>query len=213
MQILTQSRNSDNEFNQTFFPTENVRLLSESAGFALWTYAPPVVGDFQGGHGKANLLWGAVRALCRNAPLVVPSSGSNASVSQSQVFRVIWRFCNRFWAKILPNGFGQSRAESETAVVSGSRHRVQDIVQHHPLWSGSFHDPWIPLTCCRTGAMLAMPRVRVGDLRIGLVLTTPQLAVALRFLGSPLFVTHLHRTGLAKLVRQHDSGSAGCCRG
>ena len=30
--------------------------------------APPVVGGFQGGHGKAYLQLGAVRALCRNAP-------------------------------------------------------------------------------------------------------------------------------------------------
>ena len=29
------------------FQTENARLLSESAVFALWTYAPPVVGVFQ----------------------------------------------------------------------------------------------------------------------------------------------------------------------
>ena len=52
------------------FHTKNARMLSESAVFALWTYAPPVVGGFQGGHEKANLLLGAVRALCRkkNAP-------------------------------------------------------------------------------------------------------------------------------------------------
>ena len=36
-QILTQSHNSDNEEKQTIFPTENVRLLSKSAVFALWT--------------------------------------------------------------------------------------------------------------------------------------------------------------------------------
>ena len=39
-----------------------------TAVFALWMYASPVVGGFQGGNGKANLLLGAVRVLCRNAP-------------------------------------------------------------------------------------------------------------------------------------------------
>ena len=42
------------------FHTENARLLSKSAVFALWTYASLVVG----GHGKANLLLDAVPALC-----------------------------------------------------------------------------------------------------------------------------------------------------
>lgn len=40
VQILTQSQNSDNAVKQTMFHTENVRLLSESAVFALWTYLP-----------------------------------------------------------------------------------------------------------------------------------------------------------------------------
>ena len=61
-QISTQSKNSDNESKQTMFHTENVRLLSESAVFAPWTYASPVVRGFQGGHRKANLLLGAVHA-------------------------------------------------------------------------------------------------------------------------------------------------------
>ena len=36
-EILTQSKNSDNELNRRTFPTENTRLLSESAVFAPWT--------------------------------------------------------------------------------------------------------------------------------------------------------------------------------
>ena len=55
-QILTQSKNSDNDLNQPMFHTENARLLSESAFFPLWTCASPAVGHFQGGHRKANLL-------------------------------------------------------------------------------------------------------------------------------------------------------------
>ena len=51
------------------FHTENVRLLSESAVFALWTYASLVVGGFQGGSGKAKLLVGAACALCINNPM------------------------------------------------------------------------------------------------------------------------------------------------
>ena len=62
------SENSDNELKQTMFHTGNARLLSESAGFALWTDASPVVGGVQGGHGEANLLLGAVPALCSSAP-------------------------------------------------------------------------------------------------------------------------------------------------
>ena len=60
-QILTMSKNSDNELKQTMFHTENARLLSESAVSALWTYASPVAGGFQGGHGTVILLLGAVR--------------------------------------------------------------------------------------------------------------------------------------------------------
>ena len=61
-QIVTQSQKSENEFNQPMFHTENARLLSESAVFALWTYASLVVGGFQGGHGKRRSR--AVRAIC-----------------------------------------------------------------------------------------------------------------------------------------------------
>ena len=39
-QIPTQSKNSDNEPKQSVFHTENARLLSKSAGFALWPCAP-----------------------------------------------------------------------------------------------------------------------------------------------------------------------------
>ena len=45
------------------FHTENARLLStKSAVFAMWTYVSLVMGGFQGGYGKANLLLGAVPA-------------------------------------------------------------------------------------------------------------------------------------------------------
>ena len=50
--------------------TKNARLLSEFAVFALWTYASSLVGAFQGGHRKADLLFGAVPTLCRNTPYV-----------------------------------------------------------------------------------------------------------------------------------------------
>ena len=63
-QILTQSHNSDHELNQPLFHTETARLLSASAVFALWTFVSPVVGGFQGGHGKADLLLGALPMLC-----------------------------------------------------------------------------------------------------------------------------------------------------
>ena len=72
-QILTQSKNSDNELKQTIFPKKNARLLSESA--------PRLVGGFQGGHGKANSLLGAVPALCRNAPQIPTSVAPLRSVS------------------------------------------------------------------------------------------------------------------------------------
>ena len=45
-------------------------FLGDCWCLALWTYASPPMGGFQGGHGKANLLLGAVPAQCRNAPLV-----------------------------------------------------------------------------------------------------------------------------------------------
>ena len=46
------------------FHTENARLLSESAVFALWMYASPVVCGFQDRHRKANLVLGVMPALC-----------------------------------------------------------------------------------------------------------------------------------------------------
>ena len=73
-QILTQSKNSD----KAVFHAENATLLSKSAVFALRTHASRVVGGLQGGHGKPNLLMGAVPARCRNAPLV---SAAELSVS------------------------------------------------------------------------------------------------------------------------------------
>ena len=51
------------------FHAENARFLSELAVFVLWTYAALVVGGFQGGHRKANVLLGALPDLCRNVPL------------------------------------------------------------------------------------------------------------------------------------------------
>ena len=39
-QIRIQSKNSDNESNQTVCHTENARLLSKSAVFALWSELP-----------------------------------------------------------------------------------------------------------------------------------------------------------------------------
>ena len=36
-QIPTQSSNSDYELKQSIFPTENARLLSKAAVYALWT--------------------------------------------------------------------------------------------------------------------------------------------------------------------------------
>ena len=38
--------------------------------FAMCMCASPKVGGFQGGHGKVELLFGAMRALCRNTPYV-----------------------------------------------------------------------------------------------------------------------------------------------
>ena len=63
-----------NEMKQTMFHTENARMLSIFylsllLVLPVWTCASPVVGGLQGGHGKANLLLGAVRTLCRSPPL------------------------------------------------------------------------------------------------------------------------------------------------
>ena len=49
------------------FHTENAKMLFESALFFPVDVAPPVVGGFQGVHGNANILLGAVPALHRNA--------------------------------------------------------------------------------------------------------------------------------------------------
>ena len=57
-QVLTQPKDSGHEL-------ENGRSLSQSAVFALWTYASPVVGGVQGRHRKANGLLGAVPPLCQ----------------------------------------------------------------------------------------------------------------------------------------------------
>ena len=62
-QIPIQSQDSDNELKQTMFQTENPRVLSEPAVFALCTYASRLVGGFQGGHRKANFYWAL--CLCR----------------------------------------------------------------------------------------------------------------------------------------------------
>ena len=58
--------------------TENARLLSKSALFALWAYASPVAGGSQGAQRKATLLPGAVRTLCRHAPKAPPAAQSPA---------------------------------------------------------------------------------------------------------------------------------------
>ena len=76
-QIVSQSKDSD----KAMFHTENARLMSKSAGFALQTYAALVVGGLEGGHGKANLLMGAVPTLYSNAPLCPVPCPSVRSVS------------------------------------------------------------------------------------------------------------------------------------
>ena len=67
-------KNADNELHQNIFPTNNARLLSKSAVFAMWTHVSPVVGGFQGDHGKPVLLFHAVQkrppALCNGPPMV-----------------------------------------------------------------------------------------------------------------------------------------------
>ena len=67
-QILTQSQHSGNELNRPTFPTNNAGLLSVSACFPPGDVALPVVGGLQSGHGKADLLSGALQ----NRPLMVP---------------------------------------------------------------------------------------------------------------------------------------------
>ena len=70
-QTLTQSKHSDNDRKQTMFHTENARLLSKSAVFALWTYAPPVLG-FQSGHGKLTYYWVMCPRCAEMPPMQVP---------------------------------------------------------------------------------------------------------------------------------------------
>ena len=67
-EIRTQSKNSDYEFKRTMFHTANARLLSESAGFAPWTYASPVLRGVQGGP----------CARCAAPPAWCPHSRRNA---------------------------------------------------------------------------------------------------------------------------------------
>ena len=43
--------------------------------FALWTYISPVLGGFQGCHRKANVLLGAVPALCKEHPHCIHIAG------------------------------------------------------------------------------------------------------------------------------------------
>ena len=61
LRFLLSPKNQTSELNQPMLHIENTRLQSESAIFALWMYAFLVVGGFQGGHKKANLLLGAVQ--------------------------------------------------------------------------------------------------------------------------------------------------------
>ena len=55
---------SPNTQIKVMFHTENAGLPSKSAVFALRPYASLVVGGFQGGHRRANLLMAAVPVLC-----------------------------------------------------------------------------------------------------------------------------------------------------
>ena len=48
----------------------SIRCFAVFVVFAMWTRASPEVGGFRGGHGKVELLFGAVRALCKNTPWV-----------------------------------------------------------------------------------------------------------------------------------------------
>ena len=67
-QILTQSKNSGNEFKRCFTlqtPDCCSNLLLLPGGCS----SPPVVGGVQGGRGTALILMGAVPALCGNTPL------------------------------------------------------------------------------------------------------------------------------------------------
>ena len=59
-QILTQSKDADNELNQTFFPTNNARSPSTSAAFAPGTQPPRWWGVFRVATGTLLYCW----ALC-----------------------------------------------------------------------------------------------------------------------------------------------------
>ena len=78
-QILTESKNSDNQFKQTIFPTK----MPDCCLTLLLVVAPLAVGGFRGGHGKANLLLGAVRALCINTASTVHGTQTLSSTSSS----------------------------------------------------------------------------------------------------------------------------------
>ena len=73
-QVLTPSQKSDNELKQTIFHTESAKLLFESAVFASWTYATPVVGGFQGGHRKVTYNC----ALCTHCAELPPLASGGA---------------------------------------------------------------------------------------------------------------------------------------
>ena len=100
-QILTQSKNSD----KVVFHTENAGLMSKSAVFALRMYASRVVGDLQSGHGKSSLLMGAVRPLCRNAPL-------------DGVYLFVCNTSNRQPIRMAAVCFGSARPRSAKSVLS-----------------------------------------------------------------------------------------------
>ena len=57
--ILSRSKNSDNELKEAVFHTENARLLSKSAGFALWLYK-----ELGHGNSQSAPVCRAVRACC-----------------------------------------------------------------------------------------------------------------------------------------------------
>ena len=67
-QILTQSKNSENELKQTMVHSEDTRLLFSICCCCPMDVAPPG-GGWCSGHGKANLLLGAVPMLVWKHPL------------------------------------------------------------------------------------------------------------------------------------------------
>ena len=70
---------------RTICPTKIARLLSESAGFALWTQFP-VVGGFQVVMGTLPYDW----ALCRNAPFWCHGSGQGGTSDAMRVVMGVW---------------------------------------------------------------------------------------------------------------------------